>query len=178
MCSSDLVRNAKAKIIERRFNDVKNGLSRLFNTYTGGSVVEKPERLKYVLKKDAIYTDDEFQEYVDAILKYYFNMMEYDGPVAEDKGKLKMDVFNEHLIKRRVAAAEELNLMLMRSSRPQAVGRRGVHLDINGGRLEYWNDELLMRHFGEKVYFRYNPNDLKEVRIYNQIGRASCRERV
>lgn len=24
-----------------------------------------------------------------------------------------------------------------------------------------------MRHFGEKVYFRYNPNDLKEVRIYN-----------
>ena len=73
---------------------------------------------------------------MDAILKYYFNMMEYDGPVAEDKGKLKMDVFNEHLIKRRVAAAEELNLMLMRSSRPQAVGRRGVHLDINGGRLE------------------------------------------
>ena len=66
-----------------------------------------------------------------------------------------------------MAAAEELNLMLMRSSRPQAVGRRGVHLDINGGRLEYWNDELLMRHFGEKVYFRYNPNDLKEVRIYN-----------
>lgn len=56
-----IVRNAKAKIIERRFNDVKNGLSRLFNTYTGGSVVEKPERLKYVLKKDAIYTDDEFR---------------------------------------------------------------------------------------------------------------------
>ena len=25
----------------------------------------------------------------------------------------------------------------------------------------------MMRHFGEKVYFRYNPNDLKEVRIYN-----------
>ena len=48
----------------------------LYTSYTGGSVVEKPERLKYVLKKDAIYTDDEFQEYVDAILKYYFNMME------------------------------------------------------------------------------------------------------
>lgn len=33
-------------------------------------------------------------------------------------------VFNEHLIKRRVAAAEELNLMLMRSSRhrPWAAG--------------------------------------------------------
>ena len=46
-----IVRNAKAKIIERRFRDVKDSLSRLFNTYTGGNVVEKPERLKTVLKK-------------------------------------------------------------------------------------------------------------------------------
>ena len=32
-----IVRNAKAKIIERRFRDVKDSLSRLFDTYTGGS---------------------------------------------------------------------------------------------------------------------------------------------
>lgn len=41
-----IVRNAKAKIIERRFRDVKDRLSRLFPTYTGGNVVERPERLK------------------------------------------------------------------------------------------------------------------------------------
>ena len=69
-----IVRNAKAKIIERRFEDVKNDLSRLFNTYTGGSVVEKPERLKFVLKKEQIYTDEEFEEYVTAVLEWYFNM--------------------------------------------------------------------------------------------------------
>ena len=82
-----IVRNAKAKIIERRFRDVKDSLSRLFNTYTGGNVVEKPERLKTVLKKDAIYTDDEFNEYVEAVIKYYFNMMPYNGAVEADKGK-------------------------------------------------------------------------------------------
>lgn len=41
-----IVRNAKAKVIERRFLDVKNQLSRIFESYTGGNVLEKPERLK------------------------------------------------------------------------------------------------------------------------------------
>lgn len=162
-----IVRNAKAKIIERRFRDVKDGLSRLFNTYTGGNVLEKPERLKHVLKKDVIYTDDEFKEYVDALIRYYFNMQEYDGAVAADKGKLKQDVFHEHLLKKRVASADELNLMLMRSSRPQTVGRRGVNLSIGGQKLDYWNDEFVGLMRGKQVYFRYDPENLKEVRIYD-----------
>lgn len=163
-----IVRNAKAKIIERRFRDVKDSLSRLFNTYTGGNVVEKPERLKTVLKKDAIYTDDEFNEYVEAVIKYYFNMMPYNGAVEADKGMLKMDVFNKYIAERkRTASQEDLTLMLMRSSRPQQVGRRGVHLDIAGGRIDYWNDEFVHLMLGKKVYFRYDPDDLKEVRIYD-----------
>lgn len=162
-----IVRNAKAKIIERRFRDVKDSLSRLFDTYTGGSVVEKPERLKGVLKKDRIYSDDEFQEYVEAVIDYYFNLQPYHGAVPADHGKLKMDVFNEHLIKKRTATAEALNLMLMRSSRAQTVGRRGVHLDIAGGRIDYWNDDFVHLMLGKKVYFRYDPDNLSEVRIYD-----------
>ena len=54
-----------------------------------------------------------------------------------------MDVFNEHLKRKRVASAEELNLMLMRSTRPQQVTRRGVHLDIGGGRIDFWNDDFV-----------------------------------
>ena len=162
-----IVRNAKAKIIERRFRDVKDSLSRLFDTYTGGSVVERPERLKGVLKKDEIYSDDEFQEYVEAVIDYYFNLQPYHGAVPADHGKLKMDVFNEHLIKKRTATAEALNLMLMRSSRAQTVGRRGVHLDIAGGRIDYWNDDFVHLMLGKKVYFRYDPDNLSEVRIYD-----------
>lgn len=162
-----IVRNAKAKIIERRFRDVKDSLSRLFNTYTGGNVVEKPERLKTVLKKDAIYTDDEFNEYVEAVIKYYFNMMPYNGAVEADKGKAKQDVFNEYLYKKRTASEEDLNLMLMRSGRPQKVGRRGVHLDIAGGRIDYWNDEFVHLMFGKQVYFRYDPDNLSQIRIYD-----------
>ena len=162
-----IVRNAKAKIIERRFRDVKDSLSRLFSTYTGGSVAEKPERLKGVLKKGAIYTDDEFREYVEAVIEYYFNLQPYNGAVPADRGKPKMTVFNNHLVRKRTATAEDLNLMLMRSSRAQTVGRRGVHLDIAGGRIDYWNDDFVHLMLGKKVYFRYDPDNLSTVRIYD-----------
>lgn len=162
-----IVRNAKAKIIERRFCDVKNDLSRLFETYTGGTVVEKPERLQFVLKKGEIYSDEEFEEYVEAVLVWYFNMMPYNGAVTADQGKTKMDVFNEHLGKKRTATTEELNLMLMRSARPQKVTRRGVHLDIGGGRIDFWNDDFVHLYLDKKVYFRYDPEDLSSVRIYD-----------
>lgn len=57
--------------------------------------------------------------------------------------------------------------MLMRSSKPQTVGRRGVHLDIAGKRLNYWNDALLASLLGKQVYYRYDPEELSSVRIYD-----------
>lgn len=162
-----IVRNAKAKIIERRFLDVKNALSRLFDTYTGGTVTEKPERLKAVLKKGEIYTDEVFEEYVETVLKWYFNMEPYSGAVEADSGKCKMDVYNEHLIRKRTATEEDLYLMLMRSTRPQKVTRRGVRLEIAGGQIDFWNDEFVQLYLDKKVYFRYDPDDLSSVRIYD-----------
>ena len=162
-----IVRNAKAKIIERRFRDVKDHLSRLFDTYTGGNVLEKPERLKGVLKNGEIPLDSTFTETVEELLDWYFNQQPYGGEVVADRGKPRQQVYNENLHTRRVAGAEDLNLMLMRSARPQKVPRRGVHLDIAGQRLDYWNDDMLMNLLGKQVYFRYDPDDLSEVRVYD-----------
>ena len=131
-----LVRNAKAKIIERRFRDVKDHLSRLFDTYTGGNVLEKPERLKGVLKNGEIPLDSTFTEAVEELLDWYFNQQPYGGEVIADRGKPRQQVYNENLYTKRVAGAEDLSLMLMRSARPQKVTRRGVHLDIAGQRLD------------------------------------------
>lgn len=162
-----IVRNAKAKIIERRFRDVKDHLSRLFDTYTGGNVLEKPERLKGVLKNGEIPLDSRFTEAVEELLDWYFNQQPYGGDVAADHGKPRQQVYNENLHTKRVAGTEDLNLMLMRSVRPQKVTRRGVHLDIAGQRLDYWNDDMLMNLLGKQVYFRYDPDDLSEVRVYD-----------
>lgn len=162
-----IVRNAKAKIIERRFRDVKDHLSRLFDTFTGGNVLEKPESLKFILKDGRIPLDSTLVETVEELLDWYFNQQPYGGAVAKDHGKPRQQVYNENLHTKRVASAEDLNLMLMRSSRAQKVTRRGVHLDIAGQRIDYWNDELVFNYLGQQVYYRYDPDDLSEVRVYD-----------
>lgn len=163
-----IVRNAKAKIIERRFRDVKERLSKLFPTYTGGNVLEKPERLKKVLKdSNNIPTDEAFTQAVEDILYHYFNERSYSGAVSADSGKTRMDVYREQLYEKRIATESDLNLMLMRSTRSQKVGRRGVHLTIAGEKINYFNDDLILNHFDESVYCRYDPENIAEVRIYD-----------
>lgn len=161
-----IVRNAKAKIIERRFLDLKNSISRLFETFTGGNVLEKPESLKTILKSRRIPNDIDFTQQIEMIVKYYFNRDTYNGAVAKDKGKLKQQVYEENLLHKRIAEEGELNLMLMRSSKAQTVGRRGVHLTISGQRIDYFNKELLDMQ-GKKVYYRYDPDNLSAIRIYD-----------
>lgn len=163
-----IVRNAKAKIIERRFRDVKDRISRLFPTYTGGNVVERPERLKKVIKEDKdIPTDYDFTKAVEEILTYYMNEQPYNGAVNSDKGKTRMQVYTENLQEKRVASELDLNLMLMRSTRSQKVTRRGVHLTINGEQVDYYTDDLILNYIDKSVYCRYDPEDISTVRIYD-----------
>lgn len=162
-----IVRNAKAKIIERRFRDVKERLSKLFSTYTGGNVLEKPERLKSVLKSDSVPTDEEFTRAVEDILTYYFNERAYSGAVSNDSGKTRMRVFEENLHEKRVASEADLNLLLMRSTRSQKVGRRGVHVKIAGESIDYISDELKTLYFDKSVYCRYDPENMAAVRVYD-----------
>lgn len=163
-----IVRNAKAKIIERRFRDVKERLSKLFNTYTGGNVVERPERLKKVVKNlDNIPTDENFTNAVEDILQYYFNEQQYSGAVSGDSGKTRMQVYKDNLHEKRIASEYDLNLMLMRSTRSQKVGRRGVHITVAGEQIDYFNDELKANYFGQSVYCRYDPENMSTVRVYD-----------
>lgn len=161
-----LVKNARAKTIERRFLDFKNHVSRLFGTFTGGSVAEKPEILKTRLKNGQIVIDDVLKAQINEIIEYYFNYSTYNGEVEEDNGKRKIDVYNEHLNRVRMASKDELELMLLRSARAQKVGQRGLRLKINGEKLDYFSEELHVL-WGHQVYFRYDPNDLSEIRVYD-----------
>lgn len=85
-----IVRNAKAKIIERRFEDIKNQLSRLFETYTGGNVLEKPEKLKGVLKNGEIPMDSTLITVVEQLLEGYFNEAPYLDRKALDYNETRL----------------------------------------------------------------------------------------
>ncbi|MDL2294857.1 Mu transposase C-terminal domain-containing protein [Ruminococcaceae bacterium OttesenSCG-928-D13] len=161
-----LVRNARAKVVERRFRDVKDHFSRLFETFTGGNVTERPDKLSGVLKNGVIPTDDQLTEVFETLMDFYFNQQVYNGEVARDRGMTREQVFWKNLHGQRLAREEDLNLMLMRSSRLQTVGRRGVFLNIGGVRIDYYDETLRMLQ-GQKVYLRYDPENLDTVRIYD-----------
>ncbi|MEG1012589.1 MAG: Mu transposase C-terminal domain-containing protein, partial [Ruthenibacterium sp.] len=167
-----LVCNARAKLVERSFNDVKNYIMKLFPTYTGGHIKEKPERLKHVIKTDAVPTDEEFISKVNDLIEHYLNYEPYYGQVVEDKGKRRIDVFFERRLKTRQPTPEALRLMMLRTSMPVTVKRNGIEIDVRGGvKVWYYCDELCNRMQGKKVYARYDPDDLSSVRVYDEEDR-------
>lgn len=168
-----MVRNARAKIIERAFLDVKNNFSKMFDGYTGGTIAERPERLKKTGKKAENFTLlPEFVEYVDKYIRFIFNKHKHYGVGME--GKTPDQVYADCMVEKRIATPEQLNLMMLRNSRMQKVSRNGVYVTLCGQRVYYQSEELILNHIGEKVYIRYNPDDLLEVRVYSEEDRILC----
>lgn len=162
--------NGKAKHIERDFKDF-TFLSSLFDTYCGSSITTRPERLKANLKAGKTPKDSELIQKVDKIIEGYFNHQPYNGAVAVDRGKAKINVYNEHIEKLRMPADETvLNLMMMRSTKMQTVAKNGVYVIQHSERLYYKNDKLHWMQ-GKQVYVRYDPEDLMSVRVYDEDDR-------
>lgn len=169
-----LVRNAKAKPIERTFGTLKGTFSRLWDTYCGGNVMERPEKLKHVEKSGDFPLDSEVAALLEDMCFGYYNNQPYTGKVERFKGMTRLEVFKETLHNQRTSTLENLNLLLMRHSRLQKVGRRGVHITVAGQKLDYWNDDLLAMqsdNSDKRVYVRYDPDDLSYVHVYDKDDR-------
>ena len=119
------------------------------------------------MKKGNIPDKQVFIKEIEEMIEYYMNYEEYNGAVVADRGLRKIDVYQKNLHTLITATDDQLNLMMMRSIRPQKVTRRGVHLDINGARIDYFDNELIMQMLNKQVYFRYDPDDLSRIRIYD-----------
>lgn len=165
-----MVKNARAKIIERTFLTVKEEFSKLFLAYTGGNVLERPERLKYIAKdmsKLAILED--FESFVECYMEGEYNHRSHHG--IGMRGMTPNEAFKKYLTEVTKASKEELNIMLLRSTRLQKVTRSGVKLSFYEKDLYFISEELIIHHQGQKVFVRYNPADLSEVRIYDEEDR-------
>lgn len=168
-----LVKNAKAKIIERAFREVKECFSRLFAGYTGGTTAERPERLKKTGKYAEKFTPlEDFVSYVDKYIEGVFNFECHTG--AGMNGRTRNAVYESCLMEKRVATQDELNLMMLRNSKPLKVKREGVRLRLYDTYIFFNSHQLLYSHLGEKVYFRFNPDDLSEVRVYSEEDKFLC----
>ena len=172
-----LPRNARGKGIERAFYTVKEHFSKLFESYTGGTILERPDKLKKLVKqKNGLPEINEFIQFVDIYIEGWYNKQPHEG--SGMKGKCPDEVFAEHLITQRILPKEKEDLMFMRYAKSNngmlKVGKNGVTLTFYGKQLQYWSEEFWREHFGKNVYVRYNPEDLSSVRVYDKQKRLLC----
>lgn len=163
-----LVRNAKAKPIERTFGTLKNHISRIIDTFCGGTILERPESLKYKLKKGLIPEDEQIRSIFETLIDGDFNVDLYGGKERRYKGMTRIEVWNESVKRTTLcfAAEADLNILLSRVSLPQKISRKGVYITFSNEKLWYSSDDAVL-HIGEKVYVRYDPSDIAHARIYD-----------
>ncbi len=162
-----IVRNAKAKPIERTFYTVKNQFSKLFSGFCGGTVLERPESLKRRIKDGKLPCDYEIREIFDAWIDREYNQQAYGGSETCYKELSRLDVWNKTCSEIRKAPESALNLMLMRSTRKQKIKRNGVYVTICSEKIWFTEPKETIMNLEKEVYVRYDPADLRTVRIYD-----------
>lgn len=167
-----LVCNGRAKPIERMFLTLKNTVSRIVATFTGGNVVERPEGLRWQLKHGHVPFDKEVREMLDVLLEGY-NGSPYGGVEKQFRGMSRAQAWCKSIQRRvfKTCSEGELDLLLMRTSRYQTVRENGVYITVSGEKLWYNSGEDNWRWVGRKVYVRYDPADLETVRVYDEEDR-------
>ena len=164
--------NARAKEIERAHLTFKNQFCRSFMGWCGGNILERSENLKRYIKNGIIETEHElrnkFREYTD----YVYNVQDYGGEENKYKGMSRIDVWNKSAENSciRYANEETLDLLMMRTNGYQKIKRDGVFITVQGTHLWYY-DESTYLHINEEVCVRYDPCNLKTVRIYDRDDR-------
>ncbi|MDE6798537.1 MAG: Mu transposase C-terminal domain-containing protein, partial [Ruminococcus sp.] len=159
-----------AKPIERTFCTVKNQFSRLFSGFCGGTGLEKPERLKRRIKDGKLPCDYEIREVFEKWIDGVYNLQAYGGSETCFKGLSRLDVWNRTIHEIRKAPESALNLMLMRTTRKQKIKRNGVYVTICGEKIWFTEPEKTIMNLEREVYVRYNPADLRNVRIYDAMS--------
>ena len=112
-----IVRNAKAKPIERTFYTVKNQFSKLWDGYCGGTILERPESLKCRIKDGKLPCDYEIREVFEKWIDNEYNLQAYGGSETCYKELSRLDVWNKTCSEIQKAPEWALNLMLMRSTK-------------------------------------------------------------
>lgn len=163
------VANAKAKIIERAFRTFTEQFAKLVNTYTGGSPDRRPERLDAELKRDDVPLLSSVIQKLELYIEGWYNTQA--SRAAGVNGLTRNEAYERHLVKKRVATEEQLNLMMLRTARLQSVDRDGVYLKFGEQKLWFYSIDLVEHYMKQKVFVRYDPEELSSVRVYDEQDR-------
>lgn len=156
----------QSKPIERTFRDLCDSVARhpaVEGAYTGNNPLAKPENYK-----SRAIPIEEFVAHVAEQIAFHNARKGRTGGAC--KGQSFDDVWAEAYARTpiRKATAEQLRMALLTGEQVTCRRQDGV-ISLFGNR--YWHEEL-MRHRGEKLTVRFDPDNLHgEIYVYDQKGR-------
>jgi len=162
--------NAKAKPIERLFGTLEQEYCKHLSTYLSNDPKTRPTEMRKLNEqlKDKAIPIEEFKVIVDNLIKTYNT-----EPHSSLGGKTPLEAYSTGFVKpmRVVVGRDTLNMFLMRTSKPLTVGRNGIRVpDL----FNYYTDDALFPYIGQKVYARYNADDVRTVCIFTESNDFVC----
>ncbi|MBD5159039.1 MAG: transposase [Ruminococcus sp.] len=128
---------------------------------------EPPTILKRRIKNGKLLCDYEIREIFNTWIDGDYKLQAYGGSETCYKELSRLDVWNKTCSEIRKAPESALNLMLMRSTRKQKIKRNGVYVTICVEKIWFTDPKKKIMNLEKEVYVRYNPADLRTVRIYD-----------
>jgi hypothetical protein len=149
-----IVRNARAKAIERSFATDANRFDRYQPGYCGKDSKFRPEKLKRLVKQGKLQTLDEFE----AALNNYLRWLDSREHSAIKAAPAALWAKAPRVRVKRAS----LRAILLKSG--QALVRQdGIHLF----RERYWSDDLAL-FIGERVQVRWDPGDISQITVIHR----------
>ena len=119
--------NPEAKLVERTFRIVKEEFCAAMDTYCGGNILEKPERLNRMLKSGKVPSDKEVTEIIGSWNTVHNIHMPYGCSDPKDRGMQRLQVNNENQNRLRMFPnVDQYNLYLVLKSRVGLIALAGV----------------------------------------------------
>ena len=157
----------QSKPVERFFTTVEARFGVTFETYTGGSPGRKPADLQRHLDRGHAPTLEEFISAFADWLEDDYHQRVHRGDGMD--GRTPAEVFDAHLVTKRTASLQLLNLLCLKSTPPLKVTRNGVRtMGVTYDAPELW------QRIGDEVTLRIDERDCSSVMVFDLEDRLIC----
>jgi len=154
----------KSKPIERFFDTLDCQFTKTISTYCGKDAERKPEELNKLLQSEKTISQaydinsvaEQLEEYIEI-----YNNSAHTGLGMNNRTPMQVFASRES---RRVLAEGVIDLIARVWSGELTIGKNGVR--FKGMYYGQYNTELLI-HQGKKVRISYDPDDLRQIYVYN-----------
>lgn len=165
--------------VERLFGRICGQFTKRIASYTGTLTGSKTaakvqKDIKKMLEKDELLSLEEFSELFEKWVVEKYHVKKHQGLIEQGENiPAPISTFNS--VEKYFMAPPPIEVamaMLMEGS-TRVIRRSGIQITFGGKAVQYQN-ELLANHEGETIQFKYNPNDITRVKIYDLKGNTIC----